>query len=66
MAILYTHNLILLHVSFRPKFAVVVVKKRISARIFAKQGGLVNPPPGTIVDNTITKPEWWANIYNTH
>ena len=42
-----------------PKFAVVVVKKRINARIMAAKGRqLVNPPPGTVVDTCITKPEW--------
>ena len=39
-----------------PKVAVVVVKKRISARFFDKS--LTNPSPGTIVDSEITKPEW--------
>lgn len=45
--------------SYRPRFAVIVVKKRISARIFRADKGLSNPPPGTVVDNTITKPEWY-------
>lgn len=45
---------------FRPKVAVVVVKKRINTRFFAKGGGpgLTNPPPGTVVDSEVTKPEW--------
>jgi len=42
----------------RPKFSVVVVKKRIITRIFSAQGRMDNPPPGTIVDSVITKPEW--------
>ncbi|KAL3288101.1 hypothetical protein HHI36_002551 [Cryptolaemus montrouzieri] len=36
------------------KMAVVVVSKRINTRIFQ---GDNNPPPGTVVDNTITLPE---------
>ena len=45
--------------SARPKFSVVVVKKRIITRIFTShQGRMDNPPPGTIVDSVITKPEW--------
>ena len=45
--------------SIRPKMAVVVVKKRINSRMFHEgRQGLANPPPGTIVDTVITKPEW--------
>lgn len=45
---------------FQPKLAVVVVQKRISTRIFSRGGpkGLTNPPPGTIVDHTITRKGW--------
>ena len=47
----------------RPKFSVVVVKKRIITRIFrSDQGRMENPPPGTIVDSMITKPEWLGNF----
>uniref|UniRef100_A0A3Q3VLJ3 Piwi-like protein 1 n=1 Tax=Mola mola TaxID=94237 RepID=A0A3Q3VLJ3_MOLML len=43
-----------------PKLSVVVVKKRISSRFFALIGGKVsNPPPGTIVDTEVTRPEWY-------
>ncbi len=42
----------------RPKFALVVVKKRINTRIFRSEGRLANPPPGTVVDDVVTKPEW--------
>lgn len=43
----------------RPKLAVVVVKKRINTRIFQdERGQLRNPPPGTVVDTEVTKPEW--------
>lgn len=43
----------------RPKLSVVVVKKRISSRFFALLGGKVsNPPPGTVIDTEVTRPEW--------
>ena len=43
----------------RPRVAVVVVKKRINTRFFAKAGNrLNNPPPGTIIDDYVTKKEW--------
>ena len=36
------------------------MKKRINHRFFSKQGNnLVNPPPGTIIDNDITRSEWY-------
>lgn len=45
---------------YSPKLTVVVVKKRINARFFAVFGGrLQNPPPGTIVDIEVTRPEWY-------
>jgi hypothetical protein len=53
---------------FSPKVGVVVVKKRINTRFFAKTGPqLGNPPPGTIIDTEVTKPEWYvyAENYNT-
>lgn len=47
----------------RPKLSVVVVKKRISSRFFALLGGKVsNPPPGTVIDTEVTRPEWWACV----
>nr|BAJ07610.1 piwi [Ephydatia fluviatilis] len=43
-----------------PKFSVVVVTKRIITRIFLNQRGQIsNPPPGTVVDTEITKPQWY-------
>uniref|UniRef100_A0AAQ6IUS5 Piwi-like protein 1 n=1 Tax=Anabas testudineus TaxID=64144 RepID=A0AAQ6IUS5_ANATE len=43
-----------------PKLSVVVVKKRISSRFFAHINGKVsNPPPGTVVDSEVTRPEWY-------
>lgn len=49
-----------LYFFFRPKFAVVVVKKRINTRLFSpdQRGQPSNPLPGTIVDCEVTKPEW--------
>ncbi|XP_053555755.1 piwi-like protein 1 [Bombina bombina] len=45
---------------YSPKLTVIVVKKRINARFFAHSGGrLQNPPPGTIVDVEVTRPEWY-------
>lgn len=46
---------------YSPKFAVVIVKKRISARIFHQPSvdALSNPPPGTVVDSVITKKQWY-------
>lgn len=45
---------------FNVKIAVVVVKKRINSRFFAKNSGqYVNPIPGTVIDTEVTKPEWF-------
>jgi len=45
-----------------PKFAVIVVKKRINARFFLSDRNQVsNPPPGTIIDQEATRPEWYNN-----
>lgn len=36
-----------------------MVKKRISSRFFARANGKVsNPPPGTVIDSEVTRPEW--------
>ncbi len=47
---------------YQPKMAVIVVQKRISTRIFSRGGpkGLSNPPPGTVVDHTITRRGWYV------
>ena len=46
---------------FTPKFAFVVVSKRINTRFFAagKKAGeaYINPPSGTVVDSVVTLPE---------
>ncbi|CAL1616189.1 unnamed protein product [Knipowitschia caucasica] len=45
---------------YMPKLSVVVVKKRINSRFFALINGKVsNPPPGTVVDSEVTRPEWY-------
>ncbi|KAJ8379922.1 hypothetical protein SKAU_G00007000 [Synaphobranchus kaupii] len=45
---------------YAPKLTVVVVKKRISSRFFARiDGKLSNPPPGTVIDTEVTRPEWY-------
>ena len=42
---------------YHPKLTVVVVQKRINTRIFQQAGGnnLDNPPPGTVLDHTVTR-----------
>ncbi len=42
---------------YSPQFSYVIVQKRISTRILLKGGPKMydNPPPGTVVDNTITR-----------
>eukprot|EP00112_Aurelia_sp_Birch-Aquarium-sp1_P026327 Seg928.2 transcript_id=Seg928.2/GoldUCD/mRNA.D3Y31 product="Piwi-like protein 2" protein_id=Seg928.2/GoldUCD/D3Y31 len=51
--------------SYKPKLAVIVVQKRINMRIFAANGNgggqrkLDNPPPGTVLDHTITRKDWF-------
>jgi len=44
---------------FKPKFTFVVISKRMAARFFEKlpNGECDNPPPGTVVDTVITRPE---------
>lgn len=44
---------------FRPKLTVIIVKKRISARLFTKGRNPTNPPPGTVADTDITRPQWY-------
>ncbi|NWR83779.1 PIWL1 protein, partial [Furnarius figulus] len=52
---------------YRPGLTVIVVKKRVSARFFAEAGGgLKNPPPGTVVDTVVTRPEWYDFFVVSH
>ncbi|XP_009955581.1 PREDICTED: piwi-like protein 1, partial [Leptosomus discolor] len=45
---------------YNPRLSVIVVKKRVNTRFFAQSGGaLTNPPPGTVVDVAVTRPEWY-------
>ncbi|CAF0742824.1 unnamed protein product [Didymodactylos carnosus] len=45
---------------YEPKLAVVIVKKRGNARFFARSGrSVVNPPPGTVIDHTVTNADWY-------
>uniref|UniRef100_A0A8C6ZLD4 Piwi-like protein 1 n=1 Tax=Nothoprocta perdicaria TaxID=30464 RepID=A0A8C6ZLD4_NOTPE len=45
---------------YNPRLTVIVVKKRISTRFFFQSGGRPqNPPPGTVVDVEVTRPEWY-------
>ncbi|XP_043967319.1 piwi-like protein 1 [Gambusia affinis] len=46
--------------NYEPKLSVVVVKKRISSRFFTMIGDkFTNPPPGTVIDTEVTRPEWY-------
>ncbi|XP_061211371.1 piwi-like protein 1 [Neopsephotus bourkii] len=45
---------------YNPRLTVIVVKKRVNSRFFAESTGtLKNPPPGTVVDVEVTRPEWY-------
>merc|ERR1711981_550755 len=45
--------------NYEPQFSYVVVQKRISTRILVKTGNnYENPPPGTILDHTVTRYEF--------
>lgn len=47
--------------SYEPRFAFIIVTKRINTRLFEKvgPGRLQNPRPGTVADSEITRPEWY-------
>ncbi|NXE51879.1 PIWL1 protein, partial [Casuarius casuarius] len=45
---------------YNPRLSVIVVKKRVNTRFFAQSHGRPqNPPPGTVVDIEVTRPEWY-------
>ncbi|KAH9491610.1 Piwi-like protein 1, partial [Bulinus truncatus] len=45
---------------YRPQSAFIVVKKRILNRFFKPtDSAWTNPKPGTVVDQVVTKPEWY-------
>lgn len=40
------------------RLTVIIVNKRVGARFYLKQGqNFTNPPPGTVIDNTVTRKE---------
>ncbi|XP_065176641.1 piwi-like protein 1 [Sycon ciliatum] len=41
--------------NYKPRMAMVIVQKRISTRVFFRGHQLENPPPGTVVDHTVTR-----------
>ncbi|KAK8398346.1 hypothetical protein O3P69_003910 [Scylla paramamosain] len=47
--------------SYEPKLSFVVVQKKLNTRLFTVMAsrGLNNPPPGSIVDHTITHHHWY-------
>ena len=48
----------------KPKFAFIVVSKRINAKFFMDSNrgpGYMNPPPGTVVDDVVTLPERYVH-----
>ncbi|NXF07779.1 PIWL1 protein, partial [Smithornis capensis] len=52
---------------YSPRLTVIVVKKRVGARFFGEVGGgLKNPPPGTVVDTVVTRPEWYDFFIVSH
>ncbi|XP_034834456.1 piwi-like protein Ago3 [Maniola hyperantus] len=45
---------------YNPTITYVVVQKRINTRIFLRQGAeFANPNPGTVLDHTITRRDWY-------
>ncbi|GAB1601208.1 piwi-like protein 1 [Argonauta hians] len=47
--------------NFSPLLSVIIVQKRINTRIYINQGrnSVGNPAPGTIVDHSITRKNWY-------
>jgi len=45
---------------YKPKLAVVIVQKRINTKLFMQsKGSLENPPPGSVMDHTVTKRDYY-------
>ncbi|XP_014341914.2 piwi-like protein 2 [Latimeria chalumnae] len=45
--------------NYHPKMVVIVVQKRISTNIYSVSGGrFETPPPGTVIDHTVTNRGW--------
>lgn len=47
---------------YKPHLTFIVVKKRINARFFLeneRRRQLENPPPGTVIDDEVTRPDWY-------
>ncbi|XKL65747.1 hypothetical protein PGB90_009167 [Kerria lacca] len=51
----------LIKLDYKPKLTYIVVQKRINTRIYMKEGvsQVSNAPPGTIMDHTITRRNWY-------
>ncbi|XP_073978510.1 piwi-like protein Ago3 isoform X2 [Rhodnius prolixus] len=46
--------------NYDPKFLFVIVQKHINTRIFTEErGDFVNPLPGTVLDHSITRKNYW-------
>ncbi|XP_063537171.1 piwi-like protein Ago3 isoform X1 [Cydia strobilella] len=46
--------------TYKPTLTYIVVQKRINTRIFGRgREGLSNPRPGTVLDHTITRRDWY-------
>ncbi|XP_069194478.1 piwi-like protein Ago3 isoform X2 [Procambarus clarkii] len=47
--------------SYEPKLYLIIVQKRLNTRIFSTMSsrGLDNPPPGSIIDHSITRRYWY-------
>lgn len=49
-----------INAQYKPSLTYIVVQKRINTRIFMKTGdGYDNPPPGTVMDHSITRRDWY-------
>ncbi len=50
-----------LSVEYKPKLCFIIVTKRVNTRFFQQKGtALDNPPPGTVVDDVVTRRERYA------